>query len=120
MDDIRGAGAIIVERITGDTFAGVKAQLDDMATRGQRFLSAVTPPVGEPPPPVPDPGEPPPPPAEPPQTYVVQPGDTLGRIAQKFYGQFTLWPLIFEANRDKISDPSLIRVGMELLIPPKP
>jgi nucleoid-associated protein YgaU len=36
------------------------------------------------------------------------------------YGDFRQWPVIFEANRDKISSPSLIRVGMELLIPPKP
>jgi LysM repeat protein len=120
LDEIRGAGAIVVERVVGNTVAETKAQLDDMAARGRRFLSAVTPPEGEPPPPTPEPGEPPPPPAEPPQTYVVQPGDTLGRIAQKFYGRSALWPLIFEANRDKISDPGLIRVGMELLIPPKP
>ena len=46
-------------------------------------------------------------------------GDTLGRIAKMIYGEFRLWPLIFEANRDKISSPNLIRVGMELLIPPR-
>jgi nucleoid-associated protein YgaU len=48
---------------------------------------------------------------------VVQPGDTLGKIAKDIYGDFRLWTLIYEANRDKISSPSLIRVGMELLIP---
>ena len=45
--------------------------------------------------------------------------DTLGGIAKKVYGDFKLWTVIFEANRDKISSPSLIRVGMELLIPKK-
>ena len=59
---------------------------------------------------------PPPPPEE---IYVVQPGDTLGGIAKEVYGDFRLWPVIFEANRDKLSDPGLIRVGMELLIPPR-
>lgn len=119
LENIRGAGAILVERIPGDTPEAIKTQLNDMAGRGQRFLSAVTPPQGEPPTPTPTPEEPEPPPEEPEEIYVVQPGDTLGRIAQKIYGEFALWPLIFEANRDKISNPGLIRVGMELLIPPK-
>ena len=34
-----------------------------------------------------------------------------------YFGNLRLWTLIYEANRDKISSPSLIRVGMELLIP---
>ena len=59
-------------------------------------------------------------PEEPEEIYVVQPGDTLGGIAKKVYGDFRLWQHIFEANRDKLSNPSYIRVGMELLIPPRP
>jgi len=117
LDDIRGAGAILVERVIGDTADATKATLDDMVSRGQRFLSAVTPPQEEPPPPSDDGPESPP--DTPDEIYVVQPGDTLGRIAQRFYGEFGLWTLIFEANRDKISSPNLIRVGMELLIPPR-
>jgi len=116
LDNIRGAGAILVERVIGDSADATKALLDDMANRGQRFLSAVVPPQEEPPPPE---DEPEPPPDTEDQMYVVQPGDTLGRIAQRFYGEFALWTLIFEANRDKISSPNLIRVGMELLIPPR-
>ena len=68
--------------------------------------------------PTPTPTEPEPEqPEQPDEIYIVQPGDTLGRIAQRVYGEFRLWSIIFEANRDKISNPSLIRVGMELLIP---
>ncbi len=67
--------------------------------------------------PTPEEPAPEPEPAEPDEIYIVQPGDTLGRIAQQVYGEFRLWPLIFEANRDKISEPGLILVGMELLIP---
>lgn len=119
LDDIRGAGAILVERVVGDTPQATATKLNDMAGRGQRFLSAASPPQEEPPGPTPAPEEPPEP-EEPGEIYLVQPGDTLGRIAQKFYGQFTLWPLIFEANRDKISNPGLIRVGLELRIPPRP
>jgi len=117
LDDIRATGAIIVERINGSSPDDLKTTLNNMASRGQRFLSSAPPPQEEPPLPTPDPPEPEPPPEEPDEVYIVQPGDTLGRIAQKIYGEFRLWTLIFEANRDKIPNPNLIRVGMELLIP---
>ena len=48
---------------------------------------------------------------------MVQPGDTLSKIAKQIYGDFRLWTLIYEANRDQLTSPSLIRVGMELRIP---
>ncbi len=112
LDAIRGAGAQLVERVVGETLEETKGILDEMARRSQRFLTAVAPPPQEEPPS----GEPPPGDGAG-ETYVVQPGDTLGKIAQQVYGDFRLWPLIFEANRDKISNPSLIRVGMELWIP---
>jgi hypothetical protein len=117
LDEFRGAGASLVERITADTPVGTQALLDDMASRGRRFLTAVTPPQEEPPAPSPSPDEPELPPLEQDELYVVQPGDSLGRIAHKVYGDYRRWPLIFEANRDKISDPALIRVGWELRIP---
>jgi nucleoid-associated protein YgaU len=63
------------------------------------------------------------PPPEPPpdaETYTVQPGDSLSKIALRFYGKASLWPRIFEANRDVLDSPSLIRPGMVLKIPPKP
>ena len=50
-------------------------------------------------------------------TYVVQPGDTLGALAQRFYGKASLYPKIFEANRDILSNPDLIKVGQKLRIP---
>lgn len=58
-----------------------------------------------------------PPPPPPPRIYVVKPGDTLGSIAARFLGDARHWQIIFEANRDKISNPNLIRPGMELIIP---
>ena len=54
------------------------------------------------------------------ETYVVQPGDTLSKIARKYYGQkwATSWQRIFEANRDVIGDdPARLKVGMTLEIP---
>jgi nucleoid-associated protein YgaU len=52
-----------------------------------------------------------------PRTYVVQKGDTLSKIAKKFYGATTEWRLIYEANRDQIKDPDLIQPGWSLTIP---
>jgi nucleoid-associated protein YgaU len=65
----------------------------------------------------PDPSTPPP--AENPytQTYVVQKGDTLSKIAKQFYGDASLYPQIFEANRDVLKDPDKIRPGQKLRIP---
>lgn len=47
-------------------------------------------------------------------TYTVQSGDTLSGIGQK-YG--VKWQDIFEANRDVLDNPDLIKPGQELKIP---
>jgi nucleoid-associated protein YgaU len=52
------------------------------------------------------------------ETYTVQPGDTLSKIAKHFYGNANEYMRIFYANRDKLSDPDRIQVGQELTIPP--
>ena len=57
----------------------------------------------------------PPAPAE--QTYTVVAGDSLSKIAKKFYGNAHHWRRIFEANRDIIKDPDLIHPGEKLKIP---
>jgi nucleoid-associated protein YgaU len=49
--------------------------------------------------------------------YTVQAGDTLSAIAERFYGVANLYPRVFEANRDQISDPNLIFPGQVLRIP---
>ncbi len=51
------------------------------------------------------------------QWYEVKKGDTLSKIAQKYYGDPKLYTQIFEANRDILSDPNLIKVGQKLRIP---
>jgi LysM repeat protein len=45
----------------------------------------------------------------------VRPGDTLGRIARRFYGDASRYPLIVSANQ--IADPDRLRVGQRLVIP---
>lgn len=51
------------------------------------------------------------------RTYAVQPGDSLSKIAKQFYGNANEYGKIFEANRDKLSNPDKIQVGQELVIP---
>ena len=63
----------------------------------------------------PEPSEP----AEPAEstTYVVVAGDSLWKIAQKHLGSGARWGEIYAANRDIVSDPSLIYIGQVLDIP---
>jgi hypothetical protein len=49
--------------------------------------------------------------------YTVKPGDTLASIAQDFYGDPSLWRKIYEANLDRIKDPSILYPGQRLRIP---
>jgi len=51
------------------------------------------------------------------QVYTVEAGDTLSKISQQFYGEANLYMNIFEANRDKLTDPNKIQPGMRLRIP---
>jgi len=51
------------------------------------------------------------------RTYTVVSGDNLSKIAKHFYGNANDWPKIFDANRDKLSNPDLINVGQVLRIP---
>ena len=51
------------------------------------------------------------------QTYTVEADDTLSKISKQFYGEASLYMNIFEANRDKLTDPNKIQPGMRLRIP---
>lgn len=51
-------------------------------------------------------------------TYVVQPGDTLSRIAGRVYGDSKKWQVIYDANRAALAGgPQSVRVGQTLIIP---
>jgi nucleoid-associated protein YgaU len=51
------------------------------------------------------------------QFYVVKTGDSLSKIAAEFYGDALLYPKIFEANKDQLTDPNKIKPGQKLRIP---
>ena len=51
------------------------------------------------------------------RTYTVKSGDSLSKIAKEYYGDANSYNKIFEANRDKLSDPNKIQPGQELVIP---
>lgn len=50
------------------------------------------------------------------QTYTVQAGDNLSKIAASFYGKQD-WKRIYDANRDQLDDPDKISPGQVLKIP---
>lgn len=52
--------------------------------------------------------------------YIVQAGDTLARIATKLYGRPGAWQEIYNANREILSAPEKLSVGMKLRLPYAP
>ena len=49
------------------------------------------------------------------KNYTVQPGDTLSEIAEREYGDASLYPVI--ARQNHLANPDVIGVGQQLLIP---
>ncbi len=50
------------------------------------------------------------------EIYEVQKGDTLWKIAQKYYGDGNRWKKIYEDNKEVIKDPDLIYPGQKIRI----
>ena len=50
-------------------------------------------------------------------TYKVEDGDCLWNIAKAAYGDGSKWQVIYNANKDKITNPNLIYTGQVLTIP---
>jgi nucleoid-associated protein YgaU len=51
--------------------------------------------------------------------YTVTGGDTLGKIAKQYLGDPKRYMDIFNANKDVLTNPDLIKVGQNLKIPNK-
>ena len=57
-------------------------------------------------------------PAPPAETYTVQPGDTLSKIAKATLGDANAYMKIFDLNKDQLTDPDKIKPGQVLKLPP--
>ena len=51
------------------------------------------------------------------QVYIVRPGDTLGKIASRFYGDAKEWKKIYSANRHLLETSQNIEVGQKIVLP---
>lgn len=51
-----------------------------------------------------------------PTTYVVKKGDSLYKIARKFYGDGALWERLYEKNTATIKHPCLVPEGTVLYL----
>jgi uncharacterized protein YidB (DUF937 family) len=51
------------------------------------------------------------------QWYTVVAGDSLSKIAKRFYSDANQWRKIYDANRDQLENPDLIHPGQKLKIP---
>ena len=51
------------------------------------------------------------------KTYTVKAGDTLSKIAKEHLGNANAYMKIYEANRDQLSNPDLIKPGQVLKLP---
>lgn len=52
-----------------------------------------------------------------PDTYVVQEGDTLYKIALRFYGKRSAWTRIRDANKAEISTDGRVKAGAKITLP---
>ncbi len=50
--------------------------------------------------------------------HLVQAGDTLYSLAERYYGHGKFYRKIRDANRNRLADPNELPAGMKLIIPP--
>ncbi len=55
----------------------------------------------------------------PPATHTIVDGDTLPALAQRYLGSAARADEIFQLNRDVLSNPNLLPIGLELKLPPR-
>jgi hypothetical protein len=54
---------------------------------------------------------------QPARRHEIVDGDTLAELAQRYLGSSDRWTEIYQANRQALSDPELLPIGLELVIP---
>ncbi len=51
------------------------------------------------------------------EDYTITTNDTLQKISMKFYNSYSKWPRIYEANKDVLKSPDILKPGTNLKIP---
>jgi nucleoid-associated protein YgaU len=49
--------------------------------------------------------------------YIIKKGDTLKKIAYKFYNDTSKWEVIYKANKNIIKNPDILTPGIKIFIP---
>ena len=110
--DVRGKVITLKGMADSREAANLAMQKIDQVVKADNIINAIE--VKKAPEPEPAPA---PEPVAEERVYEVVAGDTLGAIAQKYYGRASEYMKIFEANRDILDNPDLIKVGQKLKIP---
>lgn len=106
----RPAGEIPVPRTPDDPYTAPAA--DPAAVMAAPGVVQVAPPAPEAAAPIAKPVV-----AAGPRTHVVKKGDTLGKLASKYYGKSSKWDKILAANPELGADGKKLSLGMKLTIP---
>ena len=101
-------------QLTNANWAGTKFGSFYKINEDVAKLIAEPAPAGVKPSPTPAPG---PAPKAGGRQHKVAPGDWLSKLAERYYLDKFLWPLIFDANRGVVTDPNKIAPGQILSIP---
>jgi len=112
--EVRGKVITLKGKAESRKAANLAMERLDQAVKADNIVNAIE--VAQKPVPQPEP-EPAPEPVSAERFYEVVAGDTLGAISQKYYGKASQYMKIFEANRNILDNPDLIKVGQKLKIP---
>jgi nucleoid-associated protein YgaU len=110
--DVRGKVVTLKGKAESRDAANLAMQKVDQAVKADNIVNSIEVAKAPEPEPAPEPA-----PVADERVYEVVAGDTLGAIAQKYYGKASEYMKIFEANRDILDNPDLIKVGQKLKIP---
>ena len=50
-------------------------------------------------------------------THIIRANDNLYNLSKKYYNDESKWTMIYEANKNTMSDPHSLQIGQELVIP---
>lgn len=108
-DDVTGMDRIKFSEDVSNLIAEEKAETSEAAPFGKTVKREKAKPVQE--------ALPEPPHEARPKEYVVEEGDTLFKLAMRFYGRRSAWTLIRDANKAVVSPDGRIRQGQKLVLP---